>query len=290
MGTVNKLKVRIERKLNGLIYVVDIRLSDDCKNGHNDFAITGSIYENGIKSERNCLVSGAIGDRIAEAFPEFKCFNDLHLCDEFGAPMYAVSNGMYHFANTGRTVGKNYLRLTDEEADKLEYIKDKMYFTKLLFDMGVVERWNAEAKEAIKLLEKLSGEVYVSDKESCRQIKLTAEQLKEVKEREATGYYTPEEIRKRDEQEEENKRAKMFQDIKDELTKEVKKHKLEYRVKKAILTAGYNLDNFIFYNHTKEGVFNWKSYDKKITQEEFSNLLNVIKGVPKGVKLSLSTK
>lgn len=71
---------------------IDIRLSDDCWNGHADFAITGNFHD--YKNGGNCC--GCIHEIILHFFPEFKPFIDLHLCDAKGAPMSAAANGLYH--------------------------------------------------------------------------------------------------------------------------------------------------------------------------------------------------
>ena len=70
--------------------VVEIRLSDPCKNGHNDFAITATTYVG--KRWDSC---GCLHDDILKHFPEFKIFVDLHLCDDNGVPMYPILNNPY---------------------------------------------------------------------------------------------------------------------------------------------------------------------------------------------------
>ena len=56
---------------------VNIRLNDECKNGHQDFAITGTRHlKNG-----DIGGGGAIGNEIAKKYPEFAIFDRLHLCD-----------------------------------------------------------------------------------------------------------------------------------------------------------------------------------------------------------------
>ena len=44
----------------------------------------------------------------------------------------------------------------------------------------------------------------------------------------------------------------------------------------AIIEAGFSLNNFIYYNHSNEGVFNWVDYQDKITQEQLDELLTKI--------------
>ena len=79
--------------------IVKISLNDECKNGHQDFAITADIYKAGYRSDRYFLAGGCCHDDIIKYFPEFKIFIDLHLCDFEGSPMYPSANGFYHLKN-----------------------------------------------------------------------------------------------------------------------------------------------------------------------------------------------
>src|SRR6185312_390500 len=101
--TTNDIRFTTTKTKKGIDYVIKIRLNDECKNGHNDFSITGDMYLSGkVHTDRNNQGGGAIGDEIAKCFPEFKIFNDLHLCDAKGAPMYAQANGFYHLKNSSK--------------------------------------------------------------------------------------------------------------------------------------------------------------------------------------------
>ena len=71
---------------------IKIRLNDECKNGHQDFSITGTVWEKGKpRTDRYMLRGGAMGDQIAKEKPEYAIFNRLHLCDYKGIPMKMVS-------------------------------------------------------------------------------------------------------------------------------------------------------------------------------------------------------
>ena len=69
----------------------------------------------------------------------------------------------------------------------------------------------------------------------------------------------------------------------------VKKLKREKDIMLYILDAGLPIDNVIYYTNTNEVVFNWKDYDKKITQEEFVDFLNNVdySVLPKGVTFKI---
>ena len=55
------------------------------------------------------------------------------------------------------------------------------------------------------------------------------------------------------------------------------------------LSTFYLTDNVIYYSHTNTLSFNWGSYEKKITQEEFDDFVkNVDRSkLPEGIKFEL---
>lgn len=82
---------------NGNIMRIRIRLNDECKNGHQDFAITADIWEKGkLRTDRYWIMGGCCHEEIIATRPDLKIFVDLHLCDYKGIPMHAVENGFYH--------------------------------------------------------------------------------------------------------------------------------------------------------------------------------------------------
>lgn len=74
-----------------------VRFDDECKNGHNTFAITGTTrrLEHGRFVEDSC---GCIHDQIAEYFPELEKYIKFHLCSTDG-PMHYVANTVFHASN-----------------------------------------------------------------------------------------------------------------------------------------------------------------------------------------------
>ena len=163
----NTVKLDIKRTitttLKGEPFVINIRLSDDCNNGHNDFAITGELYEKTninpyhekqivFNGKKHVLYAcGCLHDEILKARPDLKIFVDLHLSDENGLPMYAIENGYYHFCKDIK-VFSNYMRVSIEDAKEL---RGKV-FTKLDFTFWIgtqIERYKKEAKAARELLE-----------------------------------------------------------------------------------------------------------------------------------------
>ena len=185
---------------------VQIRLDDECKNGHQDFSITGTYWEIGERrTERNAIGGGCMHDEILEAFPEFLPFIKLHLCDFDGVPMHAVENMQYHMANgfnTTRVKDDNfadkycdYYRITKTEFDELSKAKtDKLYFQYVFESLPIRARWKEEAQNAIGQLEALTGEKFVNTSTRSRFTPLSDEDRALVIERIANNYYSPEAI------------------------------------------------------------------------------------------------
>lgn len=93
---------------------VDIRYDDECGNGHNTFAITGSLYSGNYeiepKSERDLISCGCLHDEIKKYAPEIAHLIKWHLTNS-DSPMYYVENTVYHASNrdyNGRLKGEPY--------------------------------------------------------------------------------------------------------------------------------------------------------------------------------------
>jgi hypothetical protein len=76
----------------GSTITVEVRFDDDCKNGHQSFAITGHVQE---PRTRDWAMGGCIHEAIAESFPELAPLIKWHLFSEDG-PMHYVANTCYH--------------------------------------------------------------------------------------------------------------------------------------------------------------------------------------------------
>ena len=161
----NIMKTKIERTAkDGRQFNITISLDDECHNGHQDFSITGSIYEAGKPKVGGYMVScGAIGDHIAKEFPDLAIFNRLHLCDYAGAPTYAVANGFYQIKRMDVEQFSDYFRCTPVERDMLCVAENEEQFSILLYLSDIPTRWEQEAGEAIKILEGMTGEKWVND-------------------------------------------------------------------------------------------------------------------------------
>jgi len=271
---------------------IKIRLNDECKNGHQDFAITCDIYEKGKpKTDRYYIMGGCCHEEIVKANPELKIFVDLHLCDYNGIPMHALSNMQYHlregFNNTKKESPLfkeeycNYYRITPTQFDTLSQAKSNIQFAVLLEKLGVLAQWKDQANKAIKLLENMAGKTFLVDSVKSQFEAPTPEEIKEEEDKVNSGYYTPEAEQKR----EEAKRDSILSKLADERDKEILKANTEYEVKKQVLIIGGEkaLKNCIFYNHSNTLSFNWRGYDK-ISTELIDKIISLIQ-LPEGVTI-----
>jgi hypothetical protein len=265
------MKTKIERTAkDGSQFDIVIRLSDDCHNGHEDFAITGTIHEAGKpKIERYMVSGGAIGDYVAKEFPDLAIFNRLHLCDYAGAPMYAVANGFYNIKRMDVEQFSDYFRCTPVERDMLCAAENEEQFSILLYLSDIPTRWEQEAGEAIKILEGMTGKKWVNNSVRCNFVAPTPEQLADFEVKQKSGYFSDEQRAQRELDKQQAHYKAEREKAESECDGKIKQAEVERDVKIAVLDAGLSLKNFIFYNHTNTGVFNWKDYDDKITREQF---------------------
>ena len=290
--TVNNLKhtIRTQTK-DGNNIEIKISLADDCKNGHNDFSITASVYLaphwGGGNRDQFFISGGCCHDDILAAQPNLKIFVDLHLADVNGAPTCAVENGFYHLSEGFNNTKPNdssfkneyceYYRLNEKQFDILSTSEDKTIFAYHLSKLGIVGQWKKQANEAIALLEKWTGEEFKDDSTKLSNIEPTVAELKRIDLKIKSGHYNPINIKKRAEDKVKAEKQKAFDDIKKNLNTYILEETKEYNVKFAILSFGIPLDNFIYYKHSNEGQFNWLDYKSKITGEklaEFNEWLN----------------
>ena len=270
----NELKYRVTQIGVKTRFIVEISLDDDCHNGHNDFSITATGYRKLQSGRWDFEFGGCCHEEILKRFPQFKCFVNLHLSDVNGAPMYAVANGFYYFKQGKKDATIAYLRITEAEYNRLAAeAGDEQYFAYLLQEMGVFGRWKYEAEQSIKYLEELTGDEFEDNSTKLRNYYIPAAEIAEIKKRRADGYYTPEAVLKRKEEELEAKKQATIQKLTDECNKAKAKLEQELQVKLFVLNSGLPLDNFIYYNHKNEGVFNWLDYREKVTQEAFVDFM-----------------
>ncbi len=281
----NNLKHTIKTTdLEGNTLIIKIHLNDECKNGHQDFSITGNVYEKGKPlADKYNICCGAIGDEIVKVCPGLEIFNDLHLCDYNGAPMYAIENGFYHLNDVNNRMTQEkfckYYGVTTEQYTELVTACDKQHFKILLYTLGIVDQWKAKATKAICILEKMTGTKFLNDSTRSQLEPLTEEEIKIHGERVVNGYYLPESILKRAETTIASKRIELKQNTHVAFDKAVLKLKKQLVIDNILIDLFLTTSNVIFYNHTNMVVFNWQdsTYEKKYTESDFRRFAAIAK-------------
>lgn len=280
---------------NSLIHTIDtnnsefnmrikIRLNDECKNGHQDFSITATIWEIGkVRNDRNMIAGGCCHDEILKHRPDLQNFVNLHLCDFTGCPMYAVGNGFYHLTNGFNNTKPNetnfkaefcsYYRITAEQFDILAQSENELRYAINLQKLGILLQWMDEARQAILLLEQWTGKKFLIDSVRTQYTAPTAEQIADEQAKENAGYYLPSKIQERKDKAIQDAKNAEYSKLISERDKEIDKANRGYEVKKAVLDGGLSLDNFIYYTHTNEGCFNWRNYGEKVTEQQFADFV-----------------
>ena len=246
---------------------VYIGLNDECKNGHDDFSITADLYEN-----YKCVACGCLHDEILKYFPEFKIFVDLHLSTSQGMPMYAIENGFYHLQREPETA-KEYLRLNDKEFNLIKDIKEKEHF-RYIVETEFLNKWENEAKEAIKILEGLTKKKYI-DSTTKYYIPMIKEELRVIEDKVKDGYYSKTNIKKRENQKQKEVKINKLKDLKKRLDEGISELKTEYNIKKWLITHNIKYDNIIYYNHTNNVCIGWR---ESLTEEQKQEYKHKLKG------------
>lgn len=273
---------------------IKIRLNDECKNGHQDFSVTGDIYEKGKpKTDRYFISGGCIHEEILKARPDLKMFVDLHLCDYKGIPMHPTANGFY-FLQNGFNKTKpespnfkaefcNYYRISSQQFDVLNQSQNVIQYALNLEKLDILAQWERQANKAIKALEEMTGKTFVVDSKRTHYVAPTNEEREEEAKRQASGYYTPEAAKKR----EEAKQQTILDKLAAERDKDINKATEEFEVKKQVLLIGGEaaLNNCIYYTHRKTLSFNWRGYDR-ISDQLFNKIAESIQ-LPEGVQIEL---
>lgn len=280
----NNLTFRATKVAGNKEITVKIRLNDECKNGHQDFAITADIYQAGKpKTDRYFISGGCCHEEILKYFPEFKIFVDLHLCDYKGIPMHAAANMHYHMNSDKMTEQSfcEYYRITAGQYNLLQGAHSKTHFAILLAQSPIISQWENQANEAIKLLEELTGNEFIIDSQRTQLTMPTAEEINTELQRIKDGYYNTEAINQR----EEARKIEEIKKISDDFDSKVKDLLTEKRTMLEVLKKGGTkaLKNCIYYSHTKQLKFNWRGYDN-LPQEEVNSIIATLE-LPEGVTI-----
>ena len=269
------MKYSTTRKFDGGKITIEIRLSDDCKNGVCNFAITADIYELRANGRYVWAAGGCQHDEIQKYFPEFSDFIQLHLSNVYGQPSYPVENGLYWLRSKGVEKCAEYLRITPDQAVQLS--KEKDYFKYQLFALGIVDQWRKEADAAIRHLEELTGEKFVNPYEPENEkfvLRITDEEKQTILTAINAGDYTPEVLQERETARQEADRARRRAEIVESYDKKIRDNETEKAVYLYIFDQLGTTDNIIFYSHLNKISFNWRSSGKRWSQEEFVDFVN----------------
>lgn len=71
---------------------VEMRFDDNCRNGHNDFAITAEVR---VPGRRDSVACGCLHEDIAQVFPELAPLIRWHLVSTDG-PLHYIANTVHH--------------------------------------------------------------------------------------------------------------------------------------------------------------------------------------------------
>lgn len=113
-------KLSGNRNANGDDVIACVRFNDECKNGHQTFAITGEVYEHGKPhTDRNMVSAGCCHDDISEAYPELAPFIRWHLSSTDG-PMHYHANA-YYWARKARGYYRVFPHTEWEKPDGREW-------------------------------------------------------------------------------------------------------------------------------------------------------------------------
>lgn len=277
---------------DGNTMIIKIRINDECKNGHQDFAITATIWEKGKpKVDKYWIMGGCCHDEILASCPDLKIFVDLHLCDYKGIPMHAVENGFYHlcegFNDTkpGSEKFKNefceYYRISSTQFDVISRVENKLQYALALQNLNILDQWADQANSAIELLQEMTGKVFLIDSKRTQYNAPTPEELQKEKEKQESGYYTTEAKQKRILNEKKKERAKILIEYNSKITN----IEIERDIKLQLFDIGgpVAVSNTIFYTHTKQIKFNWQRDDKKPLSEELISKIKAEMKLPDGV-------
>lgn len=217
-----------------------------------------------------------VSKRYIQAGTTFKIDVKILLADDCKNNIcdWSITADIYEQRKNGR-----FVWCTETEYNLLYQAEDKQYFKYLLYMLGIVERWKRESNEALKKLEELTGQTWENPYKPENErftLKLTDEERTTITNRINDGYYRPEAVQARKDEEKrkayEKKRAEIINDCK----KKQQKAENEKRVMLAVLDAGLSVNNVIYYDHSNELVFNWKDYETKVTENDFNKFVSSV--------------
>lgn len=288
---------------------VKITLADDCRNGHEDFSITADVDEKDARGIWREYMGGCCHDHILSLRPDLKPFVDLHLSTWQGVPMHAVSNAWYWFAGifpdnfgekysgaTGssgksadecRRIFAEHLRITPQEVQALidSCPRTKEELQALLEDMSLPARWQSEAAAAIRQLEAWTGNTFESKATRGFWEPLPQDVREAIKARRASGYYSPEQVAARDADAKQERINKALAELETERDGKIQQAQEKFAAFSWLASRAFQLDNWIYYSHTRSFCFGWKN---PVKPHELAAFLEVASEFPAAYEVKCS--
>ena len=164
METTNSIKYVIDVNNKEHNYKINIRLNDECRNGHEDFSITADFWKlKKPRTDKNWIMGGCCHEEILKLRPDLKIFVDIHLNDFRGYPMYYIENGFYHLKNMPKEKFMEYVKVNETGYELLKKASDENEYGYLLLNKLENHKvWEKLAEEGVKILEELTGKVFES--------------------------------------------------------------------------------------------------------------------------------
>ena len=250
METTNNLKYKIDitEKAN---CVISIRLNDECKNGHEYFAITATFWElNKPRKDVNMYMGGCCHEEILKFRPDLKIFVDLHLNDFRGYPMYYIENAFYflkkemtksEFIKKYEVTSEQYDELFDKSSneDEFGYLLIKKFKNHLI--------WEEKAKKAIALLETMTNKKFVSKATKIYSIE------KWLNLEFPENWFEKENVEKRKKEEFLKKQNEKISALETKFKELIDKKTIEFNIEKSLMQLGFlDLSNTRHYYEEKE--------------------------------------
>lgn len=270
---------------------IEIRLNDECKNGHEDFAITATFWAPGKpRTDRHMEVSGCCHDEILQACPEYTRFTNLHLRDFKGAPMHTVENGMYHAfkgqyrsEKAGPEELAKYFNIPLWMAEKLCTAGDKEHFAYLIEELEIPKMWKMQADAAIEQLEKMTGEKFVSKATRSHYTPLTDERRAEIAQRIKSGFYTTEAITTRNDEQKKLLAEKLVAELVQKEVREIENIQTTTAVNIALTNRFPEKNGNWWYWHKDTSIKFNDGYSVKFTDDEITEALEIVKHIVPGI-------
>ena len=120
-------------------------------------------------------------------------------------------------------------------------------------------------------------------------LRITDEERQTIQAAINAGEYTPQAIQEREKAKRGAEWAKKRAEIVKRYDEKIRENETEKAVFLYIFDQLGTTDNIIYYSHSNKISFNWQSYGKRWTQEEFINFVNGadLSALPEGVKFEI---